>query len=106
VVARPPRQGEIWWVDGLDKRRPVLIVSRSDATAVLHRILVAPITRTTRGIPTEVALDRRHGLAVECCATFDNLELVGRRSLTERVGALAIDERDEICRALRAMADC
>jgi mRNA interferase MazF len=96
----------VWWVDGLDKRRPALVVSRSSAAAVLHRVVVAPVTRTVRHLATEVPLDQRHGLNAECCATFDNLLVVDKQLLTERVGALGIDERDAICRALRAMADC
>ena len=30
VTAAPtPQQGELWWAEGLDKRRPVLVISRS-----------------------------------------------------------------------------
>lgn len=101
-----PRQGEIWWAQAEDKRRPVLIVTRTDAVSVLRSVVVAPVTRTVRHIPTEVALGPRHGLSVECAASFDNLQPIRRSSLTDRVGALGIEELDEICRALDALADC
>jgi mRNA interferase MazF len=101
-----PRQGEIWWAEAEDKRRPVLVVTRSDAVPVLRWIMVAPVTRTVRGIPTEVALGAPHGLAVDCAASFDNLQPIRRSFLTERVGRLDADESGEICRALEAMADC
>jgi mRNA interferase MazF len=101
-----PAQGEIWWAEAEDKRRPVLVVTRNEAVPVLHRIIVAPVTRTVRGIPTEVALGPAHGLAEDCVASFDNLQPIGRRFLTERVGHLGIDEQQEICRALRALSDC
>jgi mRNA interferase MazF len=105
-VSPTPSQGEIWWAEAEDKRRPVLVVTRSDAVPVLTWLVVAPVTRTIRVIPTEVALGARHGLPVDCVASFDNLQPLRRSFLTERVGELGIEELEEICRALRALADC
>lgn len=101
-----PSQGEIWWAEAADQRRPVLVVTRREAVPVLTWIVIAPVTRTIRHIPTEVALGPDHGLAVDCVASFDNLQPIRRSFLTERVGELGGDESDEICRALRALADC
>ena len=42
-----PMQGEVWWAEAGDKRRPVLVVTRSDAVSVLTWIVVAPVTRTS-----------------------------------------------------------
>lgn len=101
-----PKQGEVWWAEAEDKRRPVLIVTRSDAVPVLTWIIVAPVTRSVRQIPTEVRLGVNHGLPDECAASFDNLQPIRRSFLTERAGELQIEELEEICRALRALADC
>lgn len=100
-----PQQGEVWWAETEDKRRPVLIVTRSDAIEVLTAVVVAPVTRTVRGIPTEIPLGESEGLPVDCAASFDNLQRMRRSALTERVGALSA-RRDEICEALRALSDC
>lgn len=100
-----PRQGEIWWAETEDMRRPVLVVTRSEAVGVLTAIVVAPVTRTVRSIPTEVRLGSDEGLAVECVASFDNLQRVRRAALTERAGDLG-RRRDEMCDALQALADC
>ena len=100
-----PAQGEIWWAEAEDKRRPVLVVTRSEAVPVLTWIVVAPVTRRVRHIPTEVALDRDAGLAGPCAAAFDNLQPIRQAFLTERVGSLA-GARPAICRALSALADC
>lgn len=100
-----PRQGEIWWAETEEKRRPVLVVTRSEAVAVLNGIVVAPVTRTVRKIPTEIRLGRDQGLPVDCAASFDNLQRVRRSSLTERLGDLGM-RSGEICSALRVLADC
>ncbi len=101
-----PQQGEIWWAEALDKKRPVLVVTRSEAVPVLTWIVVAPITQTIRRIPTELALGTRHGLRVDCVAAFDNVQPIRRSFLTERIGQLGVEDLDEICRAFRALADC
>lgn len=100
-----PAQGEIWWAEAEHKRRPVVIVTRTEAVPVLTWIVVAPVTRTVRGIPTEIPLGEEHGLEVPCAATFDNLQPIRRGFLTGRVGVIG-QPRREICRALGALADC
>jgi len=100
-----PRQGEIWWAEADGKRRPVLIVTRSDAVRVLTGIVVAPVTRTVRAIPTEIPLGQDEGLTVDCAASFDNVQRIRRGALIARVGELG-QRRDEICTALTALADC
>ena len=81
-------------------------MTRSEAVPALTRIIVAPVTRTIRSIATEVALGPTNGLPAECVAVFDSLQPIRRSYLTDRVGHLEIDQIDEICRALRALADC
>jgi mRNA interferase MazF len=104
-VVSIPRQGEIWWAEVEDMRRPVLVVTRSEAVGVLTGIIVAPVTRTVRSIPTEISLGIDEGLNVECAASFDNLQRVRRDALTNKAGDLGL-RRDEVCIALRALADC
>ncbi len=104
-MSRRPRQGEVWWAETGDKRRPVLIVSRDIAAARLNRVIVAPVTRTVRSIPTEIALGADEGLDVDCAASFDNLGPQPVAMLTRRIGRLD-DARTRICSALAALADC
>jgi len=104
-VVSVPRQGEIWWATTEEKRRPVLVVTRSEAVGVLTAIVVAPVTRTVRDIPTEIPLGRDEGLEVDCAASFDNLQRIRRSALTERAGDIG-PRREQICDALRALADC
>ncbi len=100
-----PRQGEIWWAETEDLRRPVLVVTRSETIGLLTGVVVAPVTRTVREIPTEIALGREEGLSADCAATFDNLQRIRRTALTSRAGDIGL-RREEICVALRALADC
>jgi len=100
-----PRQGEIWWAEVETSRRPVMVVTRSEAVGVLTAIVVAPVTRTVRAIPTEIRLGVDEGLSEECVASFDNLQRIQRGALTTKIGDLGL-RRDEICGAVRAMTDC
>ena len=88
-----------------DKRRPVLVVTRSDAIPVLTPV-VAPITRTLRGIPTEISFGPDDGLPAECAASFDNVQPINRHLLTQRIATLDPARRHELCDALAALADC
>lgn len=99
------RQGGIYWAEAHDKRRPVLVVTRPAALMRLSWLTVAPVTRTVRGIPTEIPLGAAEGLPASCAAAFDNLEVVSKARLTDRIGLLP-RPREQICRALAALADC
>lgn len=103
---RHPHQGEVWWAEAEDKRRPVLIVTRSEAVPVLAAVVVAPLTRTVRGIPTEVSLGPEHGVPHPSAASFDSLQPIRRSFLVERLAPGDADRRAAICRALAALADC
>ncbi len=100
-------QGEIWWVEEPgDKPRPCLVITRNQALPLLTSIMVAPLTRTRRGIPTEVALGSDDGVRVESVAAFDNLKSVHRSALTRPAGMLAPGRWHEVCEAMRAAIGC
>lgn len=84
----------------------MLVVTRTEAAAVLTSVVVAPVTTTVREIPTEVPLGVDEGLPLPCAASFDNLRPLRRSLLVERVGRLSAARRRELCRALAAVADC
>ena len=100
-----PARGEIWWAESEEMRRPVLVVTRDVAIPVLGAVLVAPVTRTVRGIPTEIPLGRDEGLPRPCAASFDNLRPLRKALLTRRMGELGLRSH-EICNALAALSDC
>lgn len=102
-----PRRGEVWWGEIEDVgRRPFLVMSRTAAIPVLHSVLAAPVTRTIRGIPTEVPLGPDDGMPVECVASFDNLRVVSKAHLVEQQCSLDWRRLAQACEALRVAVDC
>ncbi|HEY6319184.1 MAG TPA: type II toxin-antitoxin system PemK/MazF family toxin [Acidimicrobiia bacterium] len=102
-----PQRGEVWWAEVAEAgRRPFLVLTRTRAIPVLHSVLAAPLTRTVRGIPTELALSPEDGVPTECAASFDNLRAIPKDHLTERVCGLDPIRMLEACAALRTAVDC
>lgn len=102
-----PTRGEVWWLgDPEVGRRPVLVLTRDAAIPVLRWVLVAPVTRTVRGIPTELPLDVDDGMPRPCAATFDNMRPVRLSLLTERITTLSPTRMAQACAALRLAVDC
>src|SRR6266498_219696 len=66
VGRRPVRRGEIRWYTfaAPDKRRPVLLLTRSTVIDTLNELIVVPATRTIRGLATEVVLSTDDGVAL------------------------------------------
>ena len=80
------RRGEVRWYRfaGPDKERPVVILTRDSILEYLGETTVAPITRTVRGIPSEVPLGPEDGLPEPCAVNLDHVQTVARG----RIGAL------------------
>jgi mRNA interferase MazF len=100
-------RGEVWWLEHPDAgRRPACVLTRQAAIPVLSSVLIAPATRTVRGIPTEVTLTTADGMPESCALSFDNVATVPKALLTERVAQLSDARLEEVCRALRTAAGC
>ena len=98
------RRGEIYWADlgPPAGRRPVIVLTRDPAIPVLSRIVVAMLTRTVRGIATEVPVGAEEGLPEDSVVSCDNLATVPRGSLDrEPVGSLAPAKIQQLDSALR-----
>jgi mRNA interferase MazF len=100
-------RGEIWWVEHPDAgRRPACVLTRQAAIPVLNAVLVAPATRTIRGIPTEVTLTRDDGMPDDCVLSLDNVTIVPKAMLTARITSVPDTRLPELCNALRAATGC
>jgi mRNA interferase MazF len=96
------KQYELWWValPAPAGRRPVLLLSRNSAYAVLHKFIVAEVTTRIRGIPEELLLGPREGMPARCVANFDNVRTVHRSCFVQRAGKLAAGRVPEVKQAL------
>jgi len=104
VVAR----NDIYWADlGTPAgRRPVCVLTRDAAIEVLTAVTCAPITRTMRGVQSEVELGPEHGLPETCVISCDNVITVPLDALDdEPVGHLGEITRARLDQALRYALD-
>ena len=107
-MARGVGRGEIWICEfkGPDKRRPVLILSRDEAIAVLDTVTVAPITTTLRGIRSEVNVGVREGLKAPSAIKLDHIQTVSKTALRQFIGSVRADTLDDVCRAVEHAFGC
>jgi mRNA-degrading endonuclease toxin of MazEF toxin-antitoxin module len=82
------------------------VLTRNEAIPVLRTVLVAPMPRMVRDIPSEVPLGTAQGLPIDRAATMDNILAFPKSMLTRRMGAIALDAQWRICDALAAATDC
>jgi mRNA interferase MazF len=94
------RRGEIWWA-AVDKRRPVVLLSRDEAYAVRAMVIAAPISTTIRGFAVEVRVGRREGLPETSVVNCDWLVTLPKRLLERRIGALSERKLAQLDDALR-----
>jgi mRNA interferase MazF len=89
-LGRTVNRGDVCWYTfaAPEKRRPVLILTRESAIAVLNSVTVAPITSTIRSIPTEIILTKDDGLPNTCAANFDNMQTVPKSNIGNRITRL------------------
>ncbi len=104
MVAR----GDVVWADlgPPAGRRPVCVLTRDAALAVLTAITCAPITRTIRGIRSEVEVGVPEGLPERSVISCDNLITIPVALLdAHAVGHLDVRARADLDRALRYALD-
>jgi mRNA interferase MazF len=97
-MARELAWGEIRMVDlgGPQKTRPALILTRQSALPYLNAVTVAPITRTIRGVPTEIPLGVAEGLKTASVASLDAIQTVHASRLGRYLGTIDPRRRKEI----------
>jgi mRNA interferase MazF len=96
------RQYEIRWAKLPEPigRRPVLLLTRSSAYAYLNKIIIVEVTSTVRGIPQEVPLGKKEGLRHPSVANLDNVHVVPKSLIGDRIGFVGTGRQSEIKRAL------
>ncbi|SRR6266511_5994369 len=101
------RRGEVWWsqLPPPIGQRPVVLLSRDSAYRVRVAVTVAPVTRTIRNIPVEVALDESDGLPSRCVANLDNIATIPKTLIKRRITVLSVEKMQEVEAAIRFALD-
>lgn len=107
-MARQVNRGDIWMFTfkAPDKKRPVVILSRQSVIPLLRTVMVAPITSTIHGVPSEVMVGIEQGLKNESAVNLDHVQTVDRSRLTRYVGHLAYEKMQDVCEALANATGC
>lgn len=92
-------------VADLDRRRPVLILTRDLVRSHMTRVTVAPITTTVRGLSTEVPVGPRNGLQAASVVSCDNVVTVPTDVLGRQIGVLHDDQEPGLAAAIVAAFD-
>ena len=101
-------RGDIIWADlgPPAGRRPVCVLTRDAAIAVLTAITCAPITRTIRGIRSEVEIGPAQGLPDQSVISCDNLITIPTTLLdSEPVCHIDLSSQIKLDQALRYALD-
>ena len=103
-----PRRGEIWQYRfrAPDKRRPVLVLTRQEVLPLLRTAMVAPITSTIRGLPSEVSVGVDEGLKHDSAINLDHVQTVEQHLLHRYVGTVSEAKMRKVCRALALATGC
>jgi mRNA interferase MazF len=107
-MARRVNRGEIWGYrfSSSERWRPVLVLSRPEVIGLLHTVIVAPITSTVRGAPSEVVVGIDQGLKKESAVSLDHVQTVEQARLLRFIGRLAPSRMRAVCRALAIATGC
>ncbi len=89
------------------KKRPVLVLTRSEVLDVRDLVTVAEVTTSIRGLAAEVGIDHDEvGLDAPSVINCDGLHTVTQASLTTYVAEVGGDIMGEVCSAVSYSLGC
>jgi mRNA interferase MazF len=101
------RKGEVWFAKTPGGDRPVLVLTRDPVADRIGSVVVAAISRTQRGLASELPLTpEADGVPTSCVVNFDNIHTLPRDSFRRPVTKLSAERIAESCRVLRDAAGC
>jgi mRNA interferase MazF len=101
------KHGDIRWYKfvRLDKKRPVLILTRDSVLEYLNEVTIAPITSTVRNIPSEVFLTKADGMLRDCAVNCDHLQTVPKGKIGPLITSLLPAKMIDVGQAIRFALD-
>jgi mRNA interferase MazF len=89
----------------LDKRRPVLVLTRELMVGRMSTVTVAPITGRVHGIATEVPVGITNGLEHASAVKCDQIATIPVEQLHEQCGWLLEEQEPALHEAIQAAFD-
>jgi mRNA interferase MazF len=100
-------RGEVWLAQVGRKRRPVLVLTRSEVLDVRSLVTVAEISTSARGLVAEVEIDHVYvGVDRESVVNCDGLHTIAQTTLTARVGEIDEATMTRVCSAVSYALGC
>lgn len=101
------RRGEVWLAEVGRKKRPVLVMTRTEVIDVRVLVTVAEVTTSIRGLASEVEFDHAGvGLDRPSVINCDGIHTVSQRSLTTLLGPVDDDVMHDVCSAVSYALGC
>ena len=101
------QRGEVWFAATPGGDRPVLVMTRDPVADRIGSVVVVALTRTRRGLVSELDLTALHDdVPTDCVANFDNVHTIARESLRRRITVLSPSRMAQACRVLAAATGC
>jgi len=101
------RRGEIWFAATPGGDRPVLVLTRDPVADRIGSVVVAALTRTQRGLVSELVLTAaQDGVPSDCIVNFDNVHTLPRSAFRRQVTQLSAQRVGRACRTLRDAMGC
>ena len=101
------QRGEIWFAATPGGDRPVLVLTRDPVADRIGFVVVAALTRTRRGLVSELDLTvRDDGVPSDCVVNFDNIHTLSRERFRRVVKTLTPARMVDAGRVLAAATGC
>jgi mRNA interferase MazF len=100
------QRGEVWFAATPGGDRPVLVLTRDPVADRIGSVVVAALTRTRRGLASELELTEADGVPTSSVVNFDNIHTIKRETFRRRVATLSPARMAEACRTLQAATGC
>lgn len=100
------QRGEVWFAATPGGDRPVLVLTRDPVADRIGSVVVAALTRTRRGLVSEMVLTEADGVPTDSVVNFDNLHTIPRETFRRRVAVLPPARLTDMCRTLQAATGC
>ncbi len=101
------QRGDVWFAATPGGDRPVLVITRDPVAERIGSVVVAALTRTRRGLVSELELSAEiDGVPTDCVVNFDNLHTLPREVFRRKIASLSPSRLAEVCRVIVAATGC